>query len=236
MNNSKSKTNLVLISLFCISLLLISSPTKLGDGIDVTPNTRVDIADVVVVNYTLWVENLREDDQEGTVYVVDPDQPVPTDIIDDFPDIRVPPNAGFREAMMGMRAGDTRNVDILASSGNAFDNTSDPFYGKDLYYQIRLKEILLDSSSSPFTLFSIPFFTPLLILFSIILTALIILRIQRVYKTHNIFGLKRQCHICKKIATVKCGNSGCEILYCKECFLERGCRICHSNMMVPLRK
>lgn len=236
MNHNKSKTSLMLISLFCFSLLLLSSPTKLGDGIDVTPNTRVDIADVVVVNYTLWVENLREDDQEGTVYVVDPDQPVPTNIIDDFPDIRVPPNVGFREAMMGMTAGDIKNVEILTSSEKAFNNVSDPFYGKDLYYQIRLKEILLDSSSPPFTPFDIPFFTPLLILFSIILSVFIILRIQRFYISHNIFGLKRQCHICKKIATVKCGNSGCEIPYCKECFLESGCRICHSNMMVPLRK
>ncbi|MHA2075145.1 MAG: hypothetical protein ACW97X_11040, partial [Candidatus Hodarchaeales archaeon] len=235
MNHSRSKTSLMFISLFCFSLLLLSSPKKLSYGIDVTPNTRVDLADVVNVNYTLWVENLREDDQEGTVYVINPDQPVPTSIIDDFPDIRVPPNVGFREAMMGMKAGDSKNVDIYASSGKGFNNFSDPFFGKDLYYQIRLKEILLDSSSPPLTPFDIPFFTPLLILFSLILVILIILRIQRFNKSHNIFGLKRQCYICKKIATVKCGNSGCEIPYCKECFLERGCRLCNSNMMIPLR-
>ena len=196
-----------------------------------------EMEDVVIVNYTLWVDNNREDDQEGTVYVVDPDQPVPNSIIEQYPDIKVPPNVGFREAMIGMVAGSNKQIDIPPSSGKGFINTSDPFYGKLLTYQIRLLEILYDSSSPTFALTDLPFFTPFLIVILSVLAILVFLRIQRYSRAHNLFGLKQVCYVCKtKIAEIKCGNSGCNTSYCKECFLEKGCRICHSNTMVPLKK
>jgi hypothetical protein len=220
-----------------MSLLLISSSTEQTDAIDVTPNTRVEMEDVVIVNYTLWVENIREDDQEGTVYVVDPDQPVPSSIIEQYPDIKVPPNVGFREAMLGMLAGGYKQVDISPTSGKGFTNVSDPFYGKLLTYQIRLLEILYDSSSPPVTITDLPFFVPLFVLVLSVLAILIILRLQRYSQKHNLFRLKQECYACKtKIASIRCGNSGCNTPYCKECFLEKGCRLCHSNTMVPFKK
>jgi len=237
MITKKQSYAIIVLSIFYISLLFITLPTKSVNAIDVTPNTRVGMKDVVVVNYTLWVESVREDDQEGTVYVVDPDQPVPNSIIEDYPTIKVPPNVGFREEMIGMRAGDNKSVDIPENSEKGFTNVSDPFYGKKLSYTIRIKEILYDSSSPPFTLIDIPFFIPFLILVAFILFILVILRIQRVRQSHHLFMTKKECYGCNKsTATVKCGNSGCNTLYCKECFLEGGCELCHSNTMVPLKK
>ena len=237
MTTKKQSYAIIILSIISISLLLFFLPTKPVNAIEVTPDTRVDMKDVVVVNYTLWVDSVREDDQEGTVYVVDPDQPVPNSIIEDYPDIKVPPNVGFREEMIGMRAGDNKSVDIPENSEKGFTNVSDPFYGKKLSYTIRMKEILYDSSLPPFTLFDIPFLIPFLILVAFILFILVILRIQRVRRSHHLFMKKQECYRCNKsTATVKCGNSGCNTLYCKECFLEGGCKLCHSNTMVPLKK
>ncbi|MFX0085071.1 MAG: hypothetical protein ACFFAU_05295 [Candidatus Hodarchaeota archaeon] len=233
------KKNLIFFSItsfFCMSLLFFSYSTEQTDAKEITPDTRVEMEDVVIVNYTLWVENIREDDQEGTVYVVDPDQPVPNTIIEQYPDIKVPPNVGFREAMLGMVAGGYKQVDIPPSSGKGFINISDPLYGKLLTYQIRLLEILYDASSPPVTLIDLPFFIPLMAIVFSVLAILIFLRIQRYSRVHNILGLKQSCFACKtKIATIKCGNSGCNTPYCKECFLEKGCRLCHSNTMVPIK-
>lgn len=233
----KILVSFLLPTIFCVSILFFSSSTERSDAIDITPDTRVEMEDVVIVNYTLWVENTRADDQEGTVYVVDPDQPVPNNIIEQYPDIRVPPNVGFREAMLGMVAGGYKQVDITPTSGKGFTNVSDPFYGKLLTYQIRLIEILYDSSSPPVTITDLPFFTPLMIIVTLVLAILIFLRIQRYSRDHNPFGFKKMCFSCKtKVASIKCGNSGCNTPYCKECFLETGCKLCHSNTMVPLKK
>lgn len=235
MTIEKRSYAMIILSIFYISLLLVMLPTKPVNAIEVTPDTRVGMRDVVVVNYTLWVESVREDDQEGTVYVVNPDQPVPNSIIEEYDGIKVPPNVGFREAMIGMRAGDNKSLDIPENSEKGFTNVSDPFYGKKLSYTIRIKEILYDSSLPPFTLFDIPFFIPFLILVAFMLFILVILRIQRVRRSHHLFMKKQECYGCNKsTATVKCGNSGCNTLYCKECFLEGGCKLCQSNTMVQL--
>ena len=225
-----------------ISFLITYSPYIINScqAIDVTPNTRVELHDVVRVNYTLWIEADIVDNQEGPVYVEDPDiieeVGVPESIIEQFPDVFAPPNLGFVEGILGMKAGEEKPCLIEWNSGKAFNNISDSHYGKDLFYQIRLREILLDASTPQPTLMDIPFIIPLVILLGLLIILLIILRIQRFSRTHNLFGLKKKCYYCKKMANVMCGNPGCATPYCKQCFLDNnGCDLCRSNAMIPLK-
>ncbi|MFW9903999.1 MAG: hypothetical protein ACFFFH_06670 [Candidatus Thorarchaeota archaeon] len=225
-----------------MSIIVASSPTiiDLSHAIDVTPDTRVEMHDVVLVNYTLWIEENIVDNQEGSIYVEDPDVieqvGVPESIIEQFPDVFAPPNLGFVEGILGMRAGEEKNHRIEWTSGKAFNNVSEDYYGKDLFYHIILKKILLDASTPPVTIFDLPFFMPLVILTGLLIILLIILRIQRYSRTHDLFRLKKKCYYCRKIANVMCGNPGCNTPYCKKCFLENnGCDLCHSNTMIPLK-
>ncbi|MFX0123063.1 MAG: hypothetical protein ACFFAE_05455 [Candidatus Hodarchaeota archaeon] len=227
-----------------ISFILTLSPTviKSSKAIEVTPNTRVEMHDIVVVNYTLWISEIPEEPLTGTIYVEDPDiierVGVPDTIIEEFPDVYAPPNLGFVEGILGMKAGEEKNFEVLFSSGKAFNNaTRDPdYYGKDLFYQIRLKKILLDASTPTVTLMDLPFFVPLVVLIGLLITFLIILRIQRYSRTHDLFGLKKKCYYCGKLANVMCGNLGCTTPYCKQCFFQNnGCDLCHSNTMIPLK-
>jgi hypothetical protein len=140
------------------------------------------------------------------------------------------------EALLNMKAGDTKNVDIPFSSGKAFNNISDRLYGKNLFYQIHLQKILVDASELPTTLFDLPLFIPFVIFSILLIIALIVFRIRRFSSTHDIFGLKKKCYSCKGLANVQCGNSGCNSPYCKVCFAQNnGCQICGTNSMVPLR-
>lgn len=230
---------LLAITLFLSTFFLFCPSTALEqiEAVEVTPDTTVEEKDVVLLNYTLWVDNIVDDKQNGTVYVHDPeDSTVPSDIYKKYPDIHTPPNRGFMESLFGKKAGDIWTVTILFSSGKAFNNVSDRLYGEDLFYEIHLQKILVDASKAPVTLFDLPFFTPLLILFGLLLVILIALRIQRFNRTRNIFGLKTRCFTCKKLADIRCGNSGCNTPYCKKCFVENnGCQVCRSNTMVPLK-
>ncbi|MHA2202344.1 MAG: hypothetical protein ACW991_01525, partial [Candidatus Hodarchaeales archaeon] len=187
-----------------------------------------------------WIEANIVDDQEGPIYVEDPDViervGVPESIIEEFPDVFAPPNLGFVEGILGMRAGEEKSYNIEWETGKAFNNVSDIHYGEDLFYQIRVKRILLDASTPPGTLTDLPFFVPLVVLTGLLITLLILLRIQRYSRTHNLFRLKKKCYYCRKIANVMCGNPGCTTPYCKQCFLENnGCDLCHSNTMIPLK-
>ncbi len=115
---------------------------------DVPPSPVVEINDVVDLNYTLWVDNILYDEQSGYVYVHDPSDPViPSEIFDQFPAIYLPPNTGFFEALLGMKPGDSKNINILFSQGKAFNNVNDPLYGEDLFYTIYLLELILDAST-----------------------------------------------------------------------------------------
>ncbi len=230
-------SKLFIALLLFIGLFSWFSPNviKISHAIEVTPETIVEMNDVVIVNYTLWIVNDRMDDQEGTVYVADPDELVPGSIIEEFPDIRVPPNVGFRKALLGMKAGETKDVPIAPEEG--FTNISDPFYGRPLFYNIRLIKILLDATVPQTTLLDLPFFIPLVILVCSIIILLVILRIQRYSRTHNLFGLKTKCFNCENIAVVKCGNLDCNVPYCKRCFFKNNrCDVCGSNTIVPLKK
>ena len=234
--------SMIFTLILAISFLISYSPIIIDtcQAIDVTPNTKVDWHDVVRVNYTLWIEENIVDNQEGPIYVEDPDvieqDGVPEKIIEEFPDIFAPPNLGFVEGILGMRAGEETTHNIEWESGKAFNNINDSHYGEDLFYQIRLKEILLDASTAPFTLMDIPFIVPLFILVGLLIITLIILRIQRYNRTHDLFRLKKKCYYCGKIANVMCGNLGCTTPYCKQCFLDHnGCDLCHSNTMIPLK-
>ncbi|UCG90067.1 MAG: hypothetical protein JSU57_06285 [Candidatus Heimdallarchaeota archaeon] len=233
--------SLVLTSFLFIGFLLVFSPSLVSTSraIEVTPDTKVEMYDVVRVNYTLWIENDIVDDQEGTIYVEDPEiidkEGVPNTIIEEFPNVYAPPNLGFVEGLLGMKAGDEKSWQVLFSSGKAFNNDTDPYHREDLFYIIRLKKILLDASKPPTTLFDIPIFMPLVFLISLVILLLIILRIQRYSRTHDLFRLKKKCLSCRNIADVMCGNPGCNTPYCKKCFLEKnGCEVCHSNTMVPI--
>ncbi|MFX1285731.1 MAG: hypothetical protein ACFFB5_18975 [Promethearchaeota archaeon] len=231
-------TSFLLIGFFLAFSLNIVSTTK---AIEVTPDTKVGMHDVVLVNYTLWVGKERVDDQEGTIYVEDPDVinelgGVPNSIIDEYPEIYAPPNLGFVEGLLGMKAGEEKPWEVPFSSGKAFNNVTDSYYGDDLFYVIRLIEILHDASNPSGTLFDIPFFIPLVVLIGLVIFLLIILRIQRYSRTHDLFRLKKKCFTCGNIADVMCGNPGCSTPYCKRCFLDKnGCEVCHSNTMVPLK-
>lgn len=243
--------SLSLTLLLILGLLLTFSPSVINicKAIDVTPNTRVGLHDVVHVNYTMWAEKTVVDGEEGIVYVENPDiiekEGVPESIFTDYPAIFAPPNVGFQKALIGMKAGEIKNVTIEGSEG--FTNASDPYviqireehginiYRKELYYEIRLKEILLDASTPTVTLMDLPFFIPLVILLSLLIFILIILRIQRYSRTHNLFSIRTKCYSCQSnVADVMCGNVGCNTLYCKTCFLKNNrCEVCHINTMVP---
>ncbi|MFW9854541.1 MAG: hypothetical protein ACFFFG_05755 [Candidatus Thorarchaeota archaeon] len=207
-------------------------------ALEVTSETIVEENDVVILNYTLWVDNAIDDIQNGTVYVHDPsDSTVPVELYERFPDIHTPPNVGFMETLIGMRANETKTVTIPAFSPKGFTNTSDRLYGKQLFYQIYLREILVDSTSLPFTLFDIPFFIPLMIVVLIVPVAVIYYRIRRFTSTRDLLGRKARCLSCGAFAEVRCGNVGCLSPYCKQCFIDNhGCTMCNSNSMVPLKQ
>jgi hypothetical protein len=197
----------------------------------------------------MWVVNEAVDTTEGLVYVENPDkldkEGVPESIYTEYPSIFAPPNVGFQKALMGMKAGEIKNVTIDGSEG--FTNASDEYvieirdtyginiYREELYYVIRLYEILVDASTPPLTLMNTPFFIPLVILFSLLILLLIILRIQRYSRTHSLFGLRTKCYSCQSnIADVMCGNAGCSTPYCHNCFVENEqCVVCHTNKMIP---
>ena len=231
------------VKLFILLILLIYSsffPDSLFSiiptgGLEVTPNTTVELKDVVIVNYTLYIDTDIIDKQEGIVYVEDPDKPVPGKIIEQFPNIRVPPNIGFLEGLIGMKANENKTLEVLSDSGKAFNNFSDPLYGEDLFYQIILLEILLDATILPLTIFNIPFFDFMIGLTVIVILIIIFFRIQRYSQSHNLFGLKPKCIICHQYAEGKCGNPACNTTYCKKCFREKGCVKCQSNTLVPIK-
>ena len=205
-------------------------------ALEVTPDTTVGLNDVVKLNYTLWIGVNPVDEQNGTVWVHDPDDPnAPSELYEQFPDLFVPPNIGFMENIIGMKAKTNRTFDILFSSKKAFNNITDPWYHQDLTYQVYLEKILLDATELPFTLLDIPFFVPLFLLFIFLIVIIIYYRIKRFNKSHNILGSKTICHSCGNSATVKCGNASCHTLYCKNCFIKNvHCEICNSNKMIPL--
>jgi hypothetical protein len=224
---------LLLISSLILNLHISITVT----AVEITPETAVEMDDVVLLNYTLWVDNLIDTRLNGTVYVHDPaDSKVPSEINKSFPKIHTPPNIGFMEALLGMKAGEIKNVDIPFDSGKGFNNISYYLYGKDLFYQIYLQKILLDASKPPVTLFDLPFFIPLMILAISFIALIIILKVQRYSRTHNILGLKTRCRSCKSLAEIRCGNSGCHTPYCKSCFVQnKRCMVCQSNTMIPLK-
>ncbi len=233
---------LALVILFSFFILFYPSTTlEQIDAVEVTADTVVEEKDVVLLNYTLYIKGedgwVLDDKQNGTVYVHDPeDSTVPSDIYKKYPDIHTPPNRGFMDSLLGRKAGDFWTEEILFISGKAFNNRSDRLYGEDLFYKIQLQKILVDASKAPLTLFDLPFFTPLLFLFGLLLVILITLRVQRFNQTHNLFRLKTRCFSCKGLANIRCGNSGCNTPYCKTCFVENnGCQVCRSNTMVPLK-
>ena len=98
-----------------ISFVMTFSLTgiDLCQAVDVTPNTKIEMHDVVRVNYTLWIEENIVDNQEGPIYVENPDVieqiGVPESIIEQFPDVFAPPNLGFVEGILGMRAGEEKS-------------------------------------------------------------------------------------------------------------------------------
>ncbi len=137
-----------IISFFWFGYFICTVPVVIVQAADVPPDPVVEINDVVKLNYTLWVDTIRYDDQSGTVYVHDPSDPVfPPEIIEQFPAIYLPPNTGFFEALLGMKAGESKNINILFSQGKAFNNVNDALYGEDLFYTIHLLELVFDAST-----------------------------------------------------------------------------------------
>ncbi|PWI48210.1 hypothetical protein CEE45_07835 [Candidatus Heimdallarchaeota archaeon B3_Heim] len=224
--------------IFFLFIIIPASPSsiQLSSGIDVTPETLVELNDVVKLNYTLWIETAIVERQNGTVWVHNPDDPnAPNELYEQFPDLTVPPNVGFLNAILGMKAGDTKTFDVLFSSGEAFNNITDPFYLEDLVYQVSLSEILLDTTEIPSTLFDLPFFVPFLFLVLLLLSIIIYYRIKRYGQSRNIFGSKTVCNSCNALATVTCGNPSCSTPFCKNCFIKNNhCTVCNSNKMIPL--
>ncbi|MHA1330995.1 MAG: hypothetical protein ACTSR2_07955, partial [Candidatus Hodarchaeales archaeon] len=193
-----------------------------------------EIGDVVVVNYTLIVDTVKVDNQEGIVYVEDPEQKVPDKIVAEYPDIYKVPNIGFMEGLLGMRAGQNKTWEVPSSKG--FTNVSDPLYGENLFYIIFLKEILYDASVPPITLTDLPFLPLITILVGMLIAIVLYFRIKRFAHSHNILGLNKLCSVCGLPAEVKCGNPLCNTLYCRKCFQQKGCRVCHSNKMLAIKK
>jgi hypothetical protein len=113
---------------------------------DVSPTPVVEVNDVVDLNYTLWVDNMLQDQQRGLVYVQDPiDRTIPPEMVKQFPALYLPPNTGFFDALLGMKAGETKDVIILFSEGKAFNNVNDSLYGEDLFYTIHILELVFDA-------------------------------------------------------------------------------------------
>lgn len=209
-----------------ISLILVSNPC-FSQVYASTQVTVVQRHDVVQLSYLLWIEDeINVTEVSGIVYVDDPGTPVPEKIVKEFPDIYLPPNVGFRQALEGMKAGDNKSVTVPPHLG--FTDPSDDLYNLELYYVIVLHNILLDSSIPPFTLFDIPFFDLLLyLIFTIIAIAII-------YKTYTVvYGLLNKpatCISCGKLAEIQCSKLGCLKYYCSQCYNKTGhCKECGSN-------
>ena len=228
----------ILLLIFCF-LMIPTFGIRIhpNSGLEVTPETRVEKNDVVKLNYTLYIDTAIVEQQNGTVWVHDPNDPnAPNELYEQFPDLTVPPNVGFLNGILGMRAGDSWNFDVFFSSGEAFNNDTDPFYLEDLFYEVVLLEILIDVTEIPTTLFDLPFFIPFLALILFLLTIIIYYRIKRYGQSRNLFGSKIICNACTAFATVQCGNPSCNTPYCKKCFIEKNhCHVCNSNKMVPLK-
>jgi hypothetical protein len=223
--------------IFLIFLIIPASINgiHLNSAIDVTPDTIVELDDVVILNYTLWVKEVIVEQQNGTLWVHDPSDPkAPSELYEQFPDLTVPPNVGFLNGILGMKAGSTRTFDVSFLSGEAFNNDSDPFYFEDLFYQVTLSEILLDVTEIPTTLFDLPFFVPFLFLLLLLVSIIIYYRIKKFGQSRNLFRSKIVCTSCDAPATVQCGNPSCNTLYCKNCFIKNNhCTLCNSNKMIP---
>lgn len=223
--------------IFIVLMLPLQTSSIDVVAIEVTPDTFIEMEDVVKLNYTLWVG--VGDPVElinGTLWVHDPNDPeAPNDLYQQFPDLTVPPNIGFMKGILGMKAEQMRTFDVLASSGEGFTNESELWFDEDLTYQVYIEEILLDSTEPPFTIFDLPFFLPLVFLITILLLIIIYYRIKRYSSKHDLFSSKTQCYSCGKKATVKCGNLSCNTPFCKSCFIKNNsCEVCSSNKFVPL--
>lgn len=233
------------LPLIFFSFLIIpasSGSIQLSNAIDVTPDTLVELNDVVKLNYTLWIETEVVERQNGTVWVHDPNDPnAPNELYELYPDLTVPPNVGFLKGILGiydgvyMKAGDTKTFNVFFIDGEAFNNETDPFHNEDLFYQVTISEILLDATEIPKTLFDLPFVVPFLFFLLILLSIIVYYRIKRYGQSRNIFGSKTVCNSCNALATVMCGNPSCSTPYCKNCFIKNNhCTVCNSNKMIPL--
>ena len=136
------------IILFLICSALCSSTfsrISISHALEVTPETAVELEDVVRLNFTAWAmtERTVNETASGTLWVHDPDDPrAPNELYEQFPDLHVPPCQGFVSEILGMRAGDDRTFTVYWDEGNAINNVSDRFYHYDILYLVYLHEIL----------------------------------------------------------------------------------------------
>jgi hypothetical protein len=230
---------LIILLLICSALCSSTyNHISITQALEVTPETVVELEDVVRLNFTAWAVNHLEINEtaNGTVWVHDPNDPrAPNELYEQFPDLHVPPCQGFVDEILGMRAGDNRTFTVYWDDGNAINNVSDRFYHHDILYRVRLYEILLDATDPPFTPFDIPIFLPFMLFLVFLVIIIVYFRIRRFSKSYGLFSQKTKCFSCNSKATVKCGNPSCNTPYCKECFLRNNrCESCNSNRMIPL--
>jgi len=107
---------------------------------------------------------------------------------------------------------------------------SDDIYGREIHFDITIHELVYDDSVTKNPLSQIPFLAETIILLIVGAILLVLYALYRRYS--HLFVKTKKCTVCKAAAEGKCMK--CGIIYCRNCFFDKGCPECHSNQFKPL--
>ena len=229
----KRNTTLLLVFFGVLIPIIIPTPVQ-GDYV------ASDLGDVISVyifmNFqkpggekTFWIEKKSMDIYMGAT-------PIPASInqsiAEEYPnrhDIQLETVIGpVRTRLIGLRIGEEDEFTIPAYEVGITDS-DDPLHNADLFYQVRLIEILYDSQVK--TIPELELTDPIvLITGSIILGILIGLlyyKIPQKVLAGIIVMRTDKCSVCDSASDVVCGNIKCRSIICRNCFQEHnGCPHC----------
>jgi len=143
----------------------------------------------------------------------------------------------FRENVIGMREGQTRELTFNYIDAG-ITNQSSILYNADLIYSVLFMEMLYDAVYNP--KFEISLTHPLILFPSLALLFGSVFLIANGYHKPLIEKLKRtgssKCHNCSNPTNLMCGNPSCRKFVCSNCFSKQGCPFCHGNKLIERKK
>ena len=231
----KLKRNIVLfLTVFAFLLTVISSTPVQADYV------TADLGDVIAVyffmNYqkpgepkTFWAEKHSMDIYMGPL-------PIPAainqTIAETYPDRHdiqldtvIEP---VRNRLVGLRIGEEDEFTVTAEEADITDPEY-PLYEADLFYQVKMLEMLYDAKVEPIPELEIT--DPIVIMSLVILGAAIVglfyVKVpHKIYKYIIMVGTDK-CSVCGEPSDVICGNVKCRSVICRSCFQKHnGCPHC----------